>query len=120
MKHLPRHLQGKTRMPLAGGCFKPGYRLALISLLPTLEVRPGERDDGENALLKLYQEQLLKAGQPPAFALHEPSLYAWGSFCKGRRSGHLKDEGVERAHEALGEYAFARAIAAVLDKKQTN
>ena len=113
---MPRHLQGKTRMPLAGGCYSAGHRLALISLLPVLEARPGDRDDGERSKLALYQESLIKAGQPHAFALHEPSLYRWGAYLKSRRARYLQetDAGVAAASDALDRHALGRAIGAVL------
>lgn len=114
MKRLPFHLQGKATMPLLGGCFSKGHRLALISLLPTLEARPGERDDGERARLMLYQQSLLQAGQPPRFVLHEPSLHKFALYFKNSPSGHLTDAGVKAAGDLLDKHAFVQAISAVL------
>ena len=113
VKGLPRHLQGKTRLPLLGGCFSKGHRLALVSLLPVLEERPGERYDGELAKLAIFQNSLLNAGQPPAFVLHEPSLYRYGKYLQGSRRG-LSDAGVERAGELLDKHAFCLALDAIV------
>ncbi|EBX4542366.1 hypothetical protein DSA86_23550 [Salmonella enterica subsp. enterica serovar Bareilly] len=110
VKGLPRHLQGKTQLPLAGGCFSTGHRLALVSLLPVLEARPGERFDGEAAKLALFQNSLLQAGQPPAFVLHEASLYRWGVFCRGRAS----EAGVKAAGDLLDQHAFVSALEAIV------
>ena len=56
VKGLPRHLQGKTRLPLLGGCFSKGHRLALLAVMPIIEARPGERFDGEAAKLALLTD----------------------------------------------------------------
>lgn len=107
---MPRHLQGKTRLPLLGGCFSKGHRLALVALLPVLEARPGDRDDGERVKLSILQNSLLQAGQLPRFVLHEPSLYSWGVFCRGSAS----DAGVKAAGDLLDQHAFALAISTTI------
>ena len=113
VKPLPRHLQGKTRLPLLGGCFPKGHRLALLAVMPIIEARPGERFDGEAAKLALFQDLLLKAGQPPAFALHEPSLYRFGAALRNNRRG-LTDTGIEKADELLDQHTFCRALEAIV------
>ncbi|MDV0471334.1 hypothetical protein RZQ40_23430 [Enterobacter roggenkampii] len=110
VKPLPRHLQGKAQLPLAGGCFSKGHRLALVALLPVLEARPGDRDDGERVKLSILQNSLLQAGQLPRFVLHEPSLYSWGVFCRGSAS----DAGVKAAGDLLDQHAFALAISTTI------
>lgn len=110
---MPRHLQGKTRLPLLGGCFPKGHRLALLAVMPIIEARPGERFDGEAAKLALFQDLLLKAGQPPAFALHEPSLYRFGAALRNNRRG-LTDTGIEKADELLDQHTFCRALEAIV------
>lgn len=110
VKPLPRHLQGKAQLPLAGGCFSKGHRLALVALLPVLEARPGDRDDGERVKLSILQNSLLQAGQLPRFVLHEPSLYSWGVFCRGRAS----EAGVKAAGDLLDQHAFALAISTTI------
>lgn len=97
-------------MPLAGGCFSKGHRLALVALLPVLEARPGDRDDGERVKLSILQNSLLQAGQLPRFVLHEPSLYSWGVFCRGSAS----DAGVKAAGDLLDQHAFALAISTTI------
>ena len=110
---MPRHLQGKTRLPLLGGCFSKGHRLALLAVMPIIEARPGERFDGEAAKLALFQDLLLKAGQPPAFALHEPSLHRFGAALRNNRRG-LTDTGIEKADELLDQHTFCRALEAIV------
>ena len=65
VKPLPRHLQGKTALPLLGGCFPKGHRLALLAVMPIIEARPGERHEGEAAKLALFQQLLLDGGNRP-------------------------------------------------------
>ena len=62
---MPRHLQGKAALPLLGGCFPKGHRLALLAVMPIIEARPGERHEGEAAKLALFQQLLLDGGNRP-------------------------------------------------------
>ena len=116
---MPRHLQGKAQLPLAGGCFSKGHRLALLAVMPIIEARPGERHEGEAAKLALFQQLLLDGGQPPAFALHEPSLRRFGAALRSSRRG-LTDAGVDKANELLDQHLFSRALDAIVATKQTD
>ncbi|EAO1313504.1 hypothetical protein AAL05_22915 [Salmonella enterica subsp. enterica serovar Typhimurium] len=119
VKRLPRHLQGKAALPLLGGCFPKGHRLALLAVMPIIEARPGERHEGEAAKLALFQQLLLDGGQPPAFALHEPSLHRFGAALRSSRRG-LTDAGVDKANELLDQHLFSRALDAIVATKQTD
>ena len=73
----------------------------------------------EAAKLALFQDLLLKAGQPPAFALHEPSLHRFGAALRSSRRG-LTDAGVDKANELLDQHLFSRALDAIVATKQTD
>ena len=102
---MPRHLQGKTRLPLLGGCFSKGHRLALLAVMPIIEAHPGERHEGEAAKLALFQQLLLDGGQPAAL--------------RSSRRG-LTDAGVDKANELLDQHLFSRALDAIVATKQTD
>ena len=85
---MPRHLQGKAQLPLAGGCFSKGHRLALVALLPVLEARPGASTEGfvelrpNGAGVLLVSElttrvQLLKILAAPLESVIETQLVEW-------------------------------------------